>query len=83
VLGEHVAQVIRHALAEREVHAARMVDVQANRSVGLLGEQHLDLRLGSGEPALDVLLHLADHSTSGEKKVGCEAHLQVRHSGRR
>jgi hypothetical protein len=49
----------------------------------LLAREHLDVRLAIGETLFDVEcervgMH-AQILVSGEKKVGCEAHLQARH----
>ena len=47
------------ALAESEVHAVGVVDEQPDLARrDLLGEQHLDLRLGGRETALDVVLYV-------------------------
>src|SRR5439155_15459965 len=79
-LREEVAKVSRYALAEREIHAGRMIHDDAHRTRrDALDEQDLDLGLDAREAALDVGLDLLVGHVRGEKKVGCEAHLQVRH----
>ena len=76
--------MVRDALAQLEVDPSgwSMNKPHALRR-DLLREQHLDLRLDGGEAALDVLLDVAHGLHLDEKKVGCEAHPQVRPAGRR
>ena len=74
--------MLRDPLAEREVDAVRVIDEQPDPfGSDLLCQQHFDLRLDGGKTALDVLLDLVRGLHSDEKKVGCEAHLQVRPRG--
>ena len=74
----------RHALAEREVDAVRVIDEEPHAlRPDLLRKQHLDVRLGAGETVLDVLLDLARGLHLDEKKVGCEAHPRCDLPGRR
>ena len=81
-MDEQVAQVVRDALAEGEVDPVRMVEHHPH-ALGrdLLREHHLDVGLGRPETGLDLGLYVAHFSHPGEKKVGCEAHLQVRPPG--
>ena len=87
VIDQQLAEVLGHVLAEREIDAARPVDEEPDHTArDLLGKQHFNLRKCGGESLLDIGLKvLARHAASllEMKKVGCEAHLQVRHSGRR
>ena len=51
VVGEQVTQVVRHALAERQIDPDGLSITSASFAAGnLLGEQHFDVRLGAGEP---------------------------------
>src|SRR3954447_7535194 len=71
VVDEQVAQVIRHALAKCQIHAVGVVDEKPHFAAwNLLDEQHLDVRVGAGEPALDVFLGWLRHTVSGRKKGG-------------
>ena len=67
----HRRQVVGDALAELERDAVGMVDEEAHEAAADdLGEQHLDLGLGLGEPGLDIGLDRAHVTSSFNEKSG-------------
>jgi hypothetical protein len=62
--------MVRHALAEVERHALRMVDEEADKVASYdLGEQNLNLRLRLLETGFDIGLDVA-HVTSLSRGLG-------------
>jgi hypothetical protein len=70
-------ELVGDALAQRERHAVGMVDEDAQRVPAQhLCEQHLHLRLGRGEAALDIRLQAAHPSLLLTTKKRASARLR-------
>ena len=84
MIGEKVAKVVRHPLAQREIDAARPVDEDAQAlGCDLLHEQHLDVGLGRSETVLDLTLNLAHTPLRAKKRWAAKPTSRCGRPGRR